>query len=138
MRPLLLLRLAPWLLLPSCMVGPDYQPPQAEIEAAFKSAGFTAPAPDGSWWKLFGDAELSRLIKEIKTSNPSALAALARYKQVNAEIGITRSQGSPLVMGEAYANRKGDSSNSNFPCHTECLGDSKESQENGASTKQIT
>jgi len=118
MRPLLLLRLAPWLLLPSCMVGPDYQPPQAEIEAAFKSAGFTAPAPDGSWWKLFGDAELSRLIKEIKTSNPSALAALARYEQVNAEIGITRSQGSPLVMGEAYANRKGDSSNSNFSAGT--------------------
>ncbi|MGI9241046.1 MAG: efflux transporter outer membrane subunit, partial [Verrucomicrobiales bacterium] len=118
MRPLLLRRLAPLLLLASCTVGPDYEGPQAEVEAAFKNAGFTAPAPDGSWWTLFGDAKLTKLIGDVQSSNPSALAALERYEQVKAEIGIIRSEGAPLLTGEAFANRQGDSRNSNFSAGT--------------------
>ena len=118
MTPLRLLQLAPLLLLPSCLLGPDHQEPNSEFEAAFKSAGFTTPAPEGSWWKLFSDSQLSELIAEVASSNPTARAALARRDQAKANIGIVSSERSPLITGESYASRQGDSSNSNFSAGT--------------------
>ena len=114
----LLLSLVPLLLLSSCLVGPKYQEPSADLEASFKGAGFGAPVPEGSWWALFGDAELSRLIKKAERENPTAAAALARYDQARAAIGLTRADAFPAITGDLYARRQGDSRNSNFSAGT--------------------
>ncbi len=116
MRSLAPLPLA--LCLASCAVGPDYEPPEAEFAAAYKSAGFDAAPPEGSWWSLFGDAELARLIGKGEAGNPGARAALARYDAARAVLGLARADAFPSVSGAAYARRQGDSANSNFSVGT--------------------
>ncbi|BCX48984.1 hypothetical protein HAHE_28920 [Haloferula helveola] len=102
------------LLLAGCAVGPDYQVPPAKLEASFKSAGFSAPAPEGSWWKLFGDSELDRYIRMAEQGGPSARAALARYDQARSDLGLAKADASPAITGEMYATRRQDSGNTNF------------------------
>ena len=61
------------LLVASCTFGPDYQnPPSVEMEAAWKSAGFSAPAPAGSWWTLFGDPKLNAYMSQATNSTRTA------------------------------------------------------------------
>ena len=117
MRQLLLLPI-PLLFLSSCTVGPNFVAPQVELVAAFKNAGFSEPEPEGSWWKLFGDSELTRLIAKAEAESPSVLAALARYDQARAAIGIARADALPSINAASYARRQGDSSNSNFSAGT--------------------
>ncbi len=114
MRPYFL----PTLFLASCAVGPDYREPEEKLGAAFKNAGFEAPAPEGDWWALFKDAELTRLMKEADRSSPTALAALARYDQARASLGLARADAFPSITGDAYARRQRDSGNTNFSAGT--------------------
>ena len=98
----------------SCAVGPDYVAPQVELEAAFKNAGFSKAPPEGSWWSLFNDPELSRLIRLADTQGQGVRSELARYDQARAALGLARSDVSPSVTADAYARRQKDSGNSNF------------------------
>ncbi|MFT4547447.1 MAG: multidrug efflux system outer membrane protein [Verrucomicrobiales bacterium] len=100
------------------MLGQPYQQPSDKLEVAFKGAGFKSPEPEGSWWLLFDDRQLSRYIEEVETENHSARAALARYQQAQAALGIVSSDAFPSITGETYARRQGDSSNSNFSVGT--------------------
>lgn len=106
------------LTLSACTFGPDYKVPAAELETSFKNAGFKSPPPEGSWWSLFRDAELNRLIRLADKQGPSALAALARYDQARASLGLARVDRHPTVTGDAYAARQSDSGNSNFSAGT--------------------
>ena len=112
------LSLLPAFLLASCAVGPDYTEPDAKLGAAFKNAGFETPAPEGEWWSLFRDAELTRLLKEADDNGPTALAALARYDQARASLGLARADAYPSITGDTYARRQGDSRNANFSVGT--------------------
>ncbi|MPS49672.1 efflux transporter outer membrane subunit [Methylobacillus sp.] len=99
------------LLLPACMVGPDYRRPQTVAPAAFKHQegwSIASPAddiPKGEWWKRYGDAELNQLVARLNNSNLTlaqyeaqyrqafALAQSARgalWPQLNATLGKTR------------------------------------------------
>lgn len=100
--------------LSGCAVGPNYSVPPAELEKSFKNAGFTAPPSEGSWWKIFGDSELNRLIDQAESGGPTARAALARYDRARASLGLSRADAFPAITGDAYAIRKADSGNSNF------------------------
>ncbi|MFC7339242.1 efflux transporter outer membrane subunit [Haloferula chungangensis] len=100
--------------LASCAVGPDYVAPQAELESAFKNTGFSQAPPEGSWWSLFNDPELSRLIKMADTQGQGVRSELARYDQARATLGLARADIYPSVTADAYARRQKDSSNSNF------------------------
>lgn len=106
------------LFLSSCAVGPNYKAPNSKLEASFKNAGFVAPPSSGEWWSLFNDAKLSRLIRKAESDSPTALAALARYDQARAELGLARADAYPAISGAAYARRLGDSQNSNFSVGT--------------------
>ena len=106
------------LLLSGCAVGPDYEVPPSKLEAAFKNAGFQAPPPEGSWWTLFKDPELARLIRLADHDGPSARAALARYDRARAGLGLARADAWPAITGAAYARRQGDSGNTNFSSGT--------------------
>lgn len=100
--------------LAGCAVGPDYEVPSVELEAAFKNAGFSEPPPEGSWWTLFNDGELSRYIREAEKNSPNARAALARYDLARGALGVESADAYPSVTGEAFAERRTDSGNSNF------------------------
>ena len=106
------------LLLASCAVGPDYEMPTAQLEASFKNAGFQAAPAEGSWWSVFNDPELARLIRMADADGPSSRAALARYDQARASLGLARADAFPAVTGDAYAQRQSDSGNSNFSSGT--------------------
>ncbi|WP_353565335.1 efflux transporter outer membrane subunit [Haloferula sargassicola] len=101
-----------------CAVGPDFEVPPEKMEASFKHAGFTEPPAAGSWWSMFGDAELARLMKAADENNPGGRAALARYDQARAALGLSAADAFPAITGDAYARRQGDSSNSNFSAGT--------------------
>ncbi len=104
--------------LSSCAVGPDYEAPSVELEASFKNAGFDAPPPEGSWWSLFDDGELNRLIRMADRQGPSVQAALARYDLARADLGLARVDAFPAVTGDGYARRQSDSGNRNFSAGT--------------------
>ncbi|MCH7224991.1 efflux transporter outer membrane subunit [Haloferula sp. A504] len=105
-------------LLAGCAVGPDYQVPGAELEAAFKNAGFSKPPPEGSWWGLFGDSELNRYIRMAESDSPTARAALARYDLARGTLGLESADAWPAVTADAFGRRQKDSGNSNFSAGT--------------------
>jgi len=106
------------LLLASCAVGPNYDPPSAELEASFKNVGFKSAPAQGSWWTLFNDPKLNELIRTADRNSPTARAALARYDQSRAALGLSLADAYPSVTGEAYARRRTDSGNTNFSAGT--------------------
>lgn len=101
----------------SCTVGPDYQPPDPQLEKSFKVAGFTTPPPAGSWWNLFRDPQLDQYIRQAATA-PSMKAALARYDAARAALGLSRADSFPTVTADAYSRRQRDSGRSNFSSGT--------------------
>ena len=114
MRVLLLLSCA---LVTSCAVGPNYRAPDLRLAEQFKHAGFRAAPPAGSWWTLFNDAELDRLIRACERA-PSARAALARYDAARGTLGLARADAWPSVTGSGYGRRQRDSGRANFSAGT--------------------
>jgi NodT family efflux transporter outer membrane factor (OMF) lipoprotein len=104
--------------LAGCAVGPDYQRPSAPVPAAYKeapaAAGATwlpvAPADAldrGDWWRLFDDAELSRLAGDVDAANQTVAGAVASYRQAQALVREARSAFFPTVSLSASAQRSG-------------------------------
>jgi multidrug efflux system outer membrane protein len=90
------------LVLAGCSLAPTYKVPETSTAATFKEADAAAaesahwktaaPAEGqhrGDWWKIFGDAELDRLIEAANTYNQDLAAAAARLKQARAFTGAT-------------------------------------------------
>ena len=50
-----------------------------------------------SWWTVFGDSGLNRLIADIDVANLDAAAALARVEQARAATGVARSEFFPTI-----------------------------------------
>ena len=105
-------------LVAGCAVGPDYVRPDAPVPAAYKEAtvagGATwlpaAPADAldrGDWWRLFDDAELSRLAAEVDAANPTVAAAVASYRQAEALVREARASFFPSLSLAASARRVG-------------------------------
>ena len=72
-------------------LGPDYRKPALEAPAAYKEApaGWRQAQPRdamprGTWWEVFADAELDRLMKRVDISNQTIRAAEARFRQARA------------------------------------------------------
>lgn len=83
--PLLLLITASFLT--ACAVGPDYAPPITTTPDSFSQAGhpeFSNRAVDVTWWKLFNDAQLSRLVNLTLTHNYDLQAAHATLREARA------------------------------------------------------
>jgi NodT family efflux transporter outer membrane factor (OMF) lipoprotein len=110
-----------------CKVGPNYQRPAAfgtnAMPAAFgeltstnlgdwKPAEPSAHLPRGTWWELFGDAELNRLETLAAEGNQDLAAAFARLEQARALVKVVRADLFPQVTGAASYNRQRTSENS--------------------------
>ncbi|KWR91869.1 efflux transporter outer membrane subunit [Cupriavidus sp. IDO] len=90
------------LVLAGCSLAPTYKVPETATAPAFKEAEAAAaegaqwktgtPAEGqqrGDWWKVFGDADLDRLIEAANTYNQDLAASAARLKQARAFTGAT-------------------------------------------------
>jgi NodT family efflux transporter outer membrane factor (OMF) lipoprotein len=109
------------LLLAGCAAGPDYHKPDAPVAAEFKeAAGWKQAAPrdalpKGSWWTVFGDAELDGLMKRVEVSNQTIKEAEARVRQARAVTDQARAGYFPTVAASGSATRSKSPSLSNQP-----------------------
>ncbi|MEP7057774.1 MAG: efflux transporter outer membrane subunit [Caldimonas sp.] len=111
--------LATCVALAGCAVGPAYRVPETAVPAAFKEAPAdnalwlpAAPADAldrGTWWTLFGDPELDRLVEQVTVSNQTVAAAVAGYAQAQALVGEQRASLFPTLGLDASARRSGGS-----------------------------
>ncbi len=97
--------------LSGCMVGPDYQRPDAAVPDAYKEAGEWRPAQPrddasrGRWWELFGDPQLNSLIEQVEISNQNVLVAEAQFREARALVAASRAALFPTLTGNASITR---------------------------------
>jgi NodT family efflux transporter outer membrane factor (OMF) lipoprotein len=107
------------LVLGGCMVGPDYQRPQAAVPAHYKElpgwarATPAATAPKGAWWTAFGDPLLDELEPQVAVSNQTVAQSYANYQAALAEVKVARSALFPTIglSGSVSRQRAGGASN---------------------------
>jgi multidrug efflux system outer membrane protein len=87
------------LVLGACTVGPDYRRPVVPTPAAFRGQAEVERAEaermeslgDVTWWRVFEDETLQRLIDEALAGNYDLRVAAARILDARAQVTITRS-----------------------------------------------
>ena len=105
-----------FLLSAACVVGPDYQRPDAPVPEAYKETpGWKTAQPAdaivrGTWWKIFDDPRLNELAEQINISNQTILAAEAQVRQALALVQIARASYFPFVTGGVSFTRSENSS----------------------------
>jgi|GEM_PF-1773021 len=81
-----------FLLLSSCMVGPDYVRPATETATQWLEAEDrrlnTTSANDQTWWKSFNDPVLNQLIDRAYLENLNIRIAGVRVLEARAQLGI--------------------------------------------------
>ena len=106
------------LLLAGCMVGPDYQRPDAPDAVAFKEAtGWKLSQPadaadKGAWWSVYHDPELDRLERMVEVSNQTVKTFEAQYRTAVALVAEARAGLFPTVGIGGGATRSGSSGGS--------------------------
>ncbi len=104
--------------LTSCAVGPNYQPPQTAVPSTYAHAkpvavSLTNAAPQlAEWWTVFHDQQLNALIREAASSNLDLRIAQSRVCEVKALRGITRSGLFPQIGAGGDYSRSRLSENS--------------------------
>ena len=92
-----------------CMVGPKYHKPTAPVPEHFKEGGTpdsgTPEIAYSDWWRVYNDAELSRLEMEADTANQDIKLAMARVEQAKAGAKYARSFLFPTISLGASVSR---------------------------------
>ncbi len=82
----------PLLALVGCMVGPDYERPEVEVNSSWLAMDDERvkkdPPRETQWWKTFNDPVLNGLTEEAYSQNLSLRVAAVRVLQSMAERGI--------------------------------------------------
>jgi NodT family efflux transporter outer membrane factor (OMF) lipoprotein len=114
MKPLpIAATLALSVLVAGCMVGPDYQRPDAAAPPAFKELRGWKPsqpqdtADKGAWWAVYHDPELDRLEQMVVVSNQTVKSFEAQYRNAVALVGTARAGLFPTVGLTGSATRSG-------------------------------
>jgi multidrug efflux system outer membrane protein len=90
--------LAAALVLPGCVVGPDYRRPEVQAPATYQyPVGQDTALADTEWWKAFGDPVLDGLIVEALAHNRNIRIAAANVEQAAGVLQSTRSAFYPQV-----------------------------------------
>lgn len=86
------------LLLGSCMLGPNFQVPDASGGIKWKESKSTAGThlPD-QWWTLFNDLELDRFVKRALAANNDLAAGKARVDTARALVGVDQAKLFPTL-----------------------------------------
>jgi len=109
------------LALAGCMVGPDYRKPDAPAPAEYKELDGWRQAqprdqlPRGSWWTVFGDPELDKLMQRVDINNQNIKVADARLRQARAVADQARAGLFPTISANATAIRSKSPSLANQP-----------------------
>jgi NodT family efflux transporter outer membrane factor (OMF) lipoprotein len=98
--------------LAGCSLSPHYQRPATpQPPQTYKETGdwkVAAPADTrarGSWWTMFGDADLDALEAQVTAANQTLKAGLASLEQARAQTRIASSQWFPTLTAQANATR---------------------------------
>lgn len=97
--------------LAGCMVGPNYQRPDAPITPTFKeAAGWTPSHPvdgldKGAWWSMYNDPDLDRLEAQVATANQTVKQYEAVYREAHDIVAEARSTLFPTVTAVGHAER---------------------------------
>ena len=89
-----------FLLLPGCMVGPNYKRPNVTPPTVFRGPSGEAQQAsfaDLPWWEVFKDETLKELVKSSLANNYDLAAAVARVEQARQLAAQARSQYYPTV-----------------------------------------
>jgi NodT family efflux transporter outer membrane factor (OMF) lipoprotein len=85
------------LLLAGCTVGPNYHrasvptPPAWKEQPPWRTATPQDAIPKGTWWAIFGDAELDQYEKQALAANQTIEVARTQLEQARASARITQS-----------------------------------------------
>ncbi len=131
-------------LLGGCTMGPRFQPPDWASPASWFSGprepvrppeSVTVAEPvDPSWWKLFGDPELTRLEERVAAQNLDVQVAGIRLAESRAQLGVARASAFPTLNANASYTREQASNNGFFSLANNSTGSSgNASSANGAS-----
>ncbi len=94
----------------ACAVGPDYRRPPVTTPDHYRGQGAQAAGETSLgaeyWASVFTDDELQRLIRTALAHNEDLQIAAARILQVQAQLGITRSDQFPSVGLDAAIERE--------------------------------
>ncbi len=87
-----------------CTVGPNYERPAIDAPQRYRFEDAAArDTANIAWWRLFGDAELDRLVGISLAENKSVLIAAARVEEFYGRYGVQRGQQFPQVGLTAQA-----------------------------------
>src|SRR5512139_2047714 len=97
----------PTLLLPACMVGPDYERPVVDTpkDWRFSTPQAQANVANTLWWQQFQDPVLNRLIQVALQENQDLKIAAARIDQFLGQYAVVRSQLFPQLVGSAAGTK---------------------------------
>jgi multidrug efflux system outer membrane protein len=91
-----------------CAVGPDYERPEIQPPAEFRSqieAPESASLADLAWWEIYREPVLQELIHEALENSFDLRTAAARVEQARAQVGVTRSEMFPQLGYQGAAQR---------------------------------
>ena len=106
------------LLLPACMVGPDYERPDIPLPDAWhqelEKGLQTKEAALHTWWTVFKDATLEELIQKAGQENLDLKLAFARIQEARALRGVAAGALVPDLNADANIGRQKFSSGATF------------------------
>lgn len=103
MRKLLRYAVLVAVLFPACMLGPDFERPAVDVPEGWRDlpAAEAASIANTPWWEMFGDPELTRLIKIALEENQDLKIAAERIVEHRARVGYTEADLYPKVDASA-------------------------------------
>ncbi|MFW2403950.1 MAG: efflux transporter outer membrane subunit, partial [Gammaproteobacteria bacterium] len=100
------LAIALTMVLPGCMVGPDYQRPEIDSPEGYQQQ--TEPGESIAnleWWDLYADERMRELISTALENNKDLAIAVARIEEARARYGFVRADLYPKVDAQLGATR---------------------------------
>jgi multidrug efflux system outer membrane protein len=111
-----------FLILPGCLLGPDFDRPVVETGEEYRFDTVEDDSPVNlKWWELFDDPVLASLVTNALQGNKDVLIAASRIEEARAFLGFTRADLFPRLDIEGDASRgnlagitRAPSTNDNF------------------------
>ncbi len=108
------------LVLSSCALGPDYERPELDIPIEYYEPKVSGDSvANVSWWELFKDVQLQKLIETALEENKDLGIALARIQEAYAAVTIVRSEQYPTIDAFGNAGRGKESEEINPNAQTD-------------------
>ncbi len=96
------------LLLSGCVVGPDYQKPDAALPGKFSQGNqASSDVTLSPWWESFRDAKLNSLVDQGMNENLNVQQALERIIEARANVIVAASGGLPQINAGGAATAQG-------------------------------